>query len=90
MLKKIKQRILERLNEAADKLVKANGNEEDKQEEDDEQSIENSEYNLDGKHRELLNLISNYVDFYDPNVDIKSDTRTKFTYAVHALNHALK
>jgi hypothetical protein len=79
------------LNEAAEKnktrTDKAN---EEEEEAEEEESPENAEFNLDGKHRELLNVISNYVDFYDPGVDVKSDTRTKFTYAVHALNHALK
>jgi U3 small nucleolar RNA-associated protein 25 len=62
----IKQRILERLNEA------------------------NGSQSLDKFQRETLNVISTYADFYNPNVDIKMDTKNKFTYAIHALNHVLK
>ncbi len=87
---------MDRLNEAAEKNKTQPDVTSDEQddlvvdEEKEDESPDNSEFNLDGKHRELLNVISNYVDFYDPSVDIKSDTRNKFTYAVHALNHALK
>jgi hypothetical protein len=53
-------------------------------------SEKDSEYLLEPKYTELLNILSSYVDFYDANVDIKSDSKIKFTYAIHVLNHALK
>lgn len=60
-------------------------------EDGDEKGEENkSKYKLDRRQLELLNLISSYVDFYDPDVDIHFDNKNKFVYAVHALNHALK
>jgi hypothetical protein len=37
-----------------------------------------------------MNIISNYVDFYHANVDVKFDSKIKFSYAIHALNHILK
>lgn len=47
-------------------------------------------YNLDRRQLELLNVISSYVDFYDPDVDIHFDNRNKLVYTIHALNHTLK
>jgi hypothetical protein len=79
---KIKQRILERLNESAESVLKS-----DESNEEDELK---SDYKLDRFQMETLNIILNYVDFYNPNVDIKSDTKNKFAYSIHALNHTLK
>jgi U3 small nucleolar RNA-associated protein 25 len=50
----------------------------------------NGSQDLDKFQTETLNIISTYADFYNPNVDIKMDTKNKFTYAIHALNHVLK
>lgn len=49
-----------------------------------------NDYKLDKTQNEILNIISNYADFYHSDVDIKLDTKVKFVYTLHALNHALK
>ena len=76
----LKQRILERLNEAIESLL-------GKPEPD---AIQMSEYHLDKFQSETLNIISTYVDFYNPNVEVQMDAKNKFAYAIHALNHVLK
>ena len=45
---------------------------------------------LDEKQIELLNIIFNYVDLYDSNANFTSDSRYKFVYTMHVLNHVLK
>ena len=70
----IKQRIVDRLPEAIDKVLP-----------------ENIDSALDDKQFEILNIINNYYDFYNPNIDIMSDDKkNKFVYTLHALNHVLK
>ncbi len=78
---KIKKRILERLNESIEKNFINY---------DDDQDDETPEYKLDNSQQEIMNILSNYVDFYHANVDVKFDSKMKFTYAIHALNHILK
>ena len=70
----IKQRIVERLPDAIDKLLP-----------------DNLESKFDAKQLELLSLVLNYYDFYNPCSDIIKDDKTnKFIYTLHALNHVLK
>lgn len=70
------------MNESAESVLKF-----DESNEEDELK---SDYKLDRFQMETLNIILNYVDFYNPNVDIKSDTKNKFAYSIHAVNHTLK
>lgn len=70
----IKQRIVERLPEAIDKVM-----------------LENDDSKLDDKQLEILSILNNYHDLYNPHLDIMSDDRkNKFVYTLHALNHVLK
>lgn len=55
-----------------------------------EDNLNNSEFKLDTKQSEILNILSNYCDFYHSDVEVKFDYKMKFVYALHALNHALK
>ena len=88
---KIKQRLIDRLNECVEELIGVDDNEEndDEEEANDIQKEENT-YSLDKRQVELLNIVSNYVDFYDPDVGIKFDSKNKLIYTLHALNHVLK
>ena len=45
---------------------------------------------LDNKQLELSNIVFNYFDFYDSNATFDSDSKYKFVYATHVLNHVLK
>lgn len=83
---KIKQRILDRMNDS----IKENIKNDDEESEQNELDSNTNEYNLDKSQSELLNAISNYADFYNPNVEVNMDTKVKFVYTLHALNHALK
>ena len=88
---KIKSRVLDRLNES----IEANlGDNIDLSDEVENCVVEvkekKFEFNLTDTQKEILNVITNYADFYDPNVEVKKDSQIKFAYTIHALNHALK
>ena len=51
---------------------------------------ENINSEFDQKQVELANIIFNYMDFYDANVNFNLDTKYKFVYTTHVLNHILK
>ena len=87
--------MLDRLNESIKELIgdTTSVSKEEEDEDDEEEDMEKKEtqkYNLDRRQLELLNVISSYVDFYDPDVDIQFDNRNKLVYVMHALNHTLK
>lgn len=50
-----------------------------------------NESKLSDKQAEMLKILTNYFDFYNPNVDlVHEDKCNKFVYTLHALNHILK
>jgi septum formation topological specificity factor MinE len=84
---KIKQRILDRLNESVESIL---GKDHHLNEETDLIDNENQATGLNKRQKEILSIISKYVDFYHSNLSVKHDAETKFAYAIHALNHVLK
>jgi hypothetical protein len=84
----IKQRILERLDTSIETYL---GNNNIESKDIDEQIKTNSKASLlNASQLEILNIISNYADFYHSNVNVKEDNSIKFIYALHSLNHVLK
>lgn len=85
--------MLDRMNEAIetvlDKYSVTDGDGQDEPEQEGS-AEKKSKYTLEKDQLEILNVISNYADFYCSNMDIKRDSEYKFTYAIHALNHVLK
>jgi hypothetical protein len=84
----IKQRILERINGAVDSVFKTKKKQDDSSEGDSKSDT--NEFKLEPFQHELLSIAANYVDFYHSNVDIKMDSKIKFVYVLHAINHILK
>lgn len=84
---------MDRLNESIENFIRIEDDDDEANKDLEESENKNNnklEYDLDQRQVELLNVISNYIDFYDPNVHIQFDARNKFVYTMHALNHALK
>jgi hypothetical protein len=94
---KLKQRIRDRLKEASEIFGVSDSSQPPKEDNDDQHSENEAEKQkpifdckLDPEHMEILNIITNYVDLYHSNVEVKSDVGVKFAYAIHVLNHVLK
>ena len=72
-LQKIKQRMLDRLNESVKAMLGRKSSKETAEN-------ETIKFHLTQPQKEILNIISNYVDFYHSNVNVKYDADIKFTY----------
>ena len=57
---------------------------------EDLELIDENAKGLNKRQTEILNIISNYSDFYHSNLNVKYDAETKYAYTIHALNHVLK
>jgi hypothetical protein len=73
--------MLDRMNEAIETVLdKYSVADVGEGEDEPEEKVVKSKYNLEKDQLEILNVISNYADFYYSNMDIKRDSEYKFTY----------
>ena len=79
---------MDRINSAVDSVFKNKKKQDESSEENSK--LDSNEFKLEPFQHELLHIISNYADFYHANVDIKMDSKVKFVYVLHAINHILK
>ena len=70
--------MLDRLNESVKAMLGRKGTKETQENE----TTETAKFNLTQPQKEMLNIISNYVDFYHSNVNVKYDADIKFTYVI--------